>query len=89
MSSIAPGPVDDDDSTDVELIYAVVHPGGRAECLVHAFPMRSLFRFEVENLLARAGFEVLHLCGGYRKSPYGSTYPGELIFAARKTGRVG
>jgi SAM-dependent methyltransferase len=67
-----------------ELIYYVTHPDGRTERLVHAFPMRYLFRYETEHLLVRAGFEVEHLYAGYDKSPYGSTYPGELIFVAKK-----
>lgn len=71
--------------SQIELIYDVVHPDGRAERLVHAFGMRHLFRFEAEHLLARAGFEVEHLYSGYDKQPYGATYPGELIFVARKT----
>jgi SAM-dependent methyltransferase len=68
-----------------ELIYYVTHPDGREERLVHAFPMRYLFRFEVEHLLARCGLEVEQLYSGFDKSPYGSRYPGELIFVARKT----
>jgi len=68
----------------VELIYYVTHPDGREERLVHAFPMRYLFRFEVEHLLARCGLEVERLYAGFDKSPYGSRYPGELIFIARK-----
>jgi len=73
----------------VELIYDVVHPDGRIERLVHAFPMRYLFRFEAEHLLARAGFGIVQLYGGYDKSAYGTTYPGELIFVARKVDTVG
>ena len=69
-----------------ELIYHVTHPDGRRERLVHAFPMRYLFRFEAEHLLARAGFTVEHLYGGFDRRAYGSTYPGELIFVARKAG---
>lgn len=68
----------------VELIYYVTYPDGREERLVHAFPMRYLFRFEAEHLLVRAGFTVEALYADYDKSPYGSTYPGELIFVARK-----
>lgn len=68
----------------VELIYQVTHPDGRVERLIHAFPMRYLFRFEAEHLLARAGFRVIHLYGGYDKRAYGTTYPGELIFVAEK-----
>jgi hypothetical protein len=62
----------------------VTHPDGREERLVHAFRMRYLFRFEMEHLLARTGFAVEHLYAGYDRSAYGSTYPGDLIFVARK-----
>jgi SAM-dependent methyltransferase len=68
----------------VELVYYVRHPDGREERLVHAFPMRYLFRFEAEHLLARCGFEVEEVYADYDKSPYGSKYPGELIVVARK-----
>ena len=68
----------------VELIYDVTHPDGREERLVHSFPMRYLFRFEAEHLLARCGFEIEQVYADFDKTPYGSTYPGELIFVARK-----
>ena len=69
---------------DIELIYDVTHLDGRNERQVHAFRMRYLFRYEAEHLLARAGFVVEQLYAGYDRSAYGSTYPGELIFIARK-----
>lgn len=68
----------------VELIYYVTYPDGRNERLVHAFPMRYLFRFEAEHLLARSGFEVEAVHADYDRSPYGSKYPGDLILVARK-----
>lgn len=67
-----------------ELIYDVTHPDGQEERLVHAFPMRYLYRFEAEHLLVRCGFAVEAVYADYDKSPYGSKYPGELIFVARK-----
>lgn len=67
-----------------ELIYYVTHPDGRKERLVQAFPMRYFFRFEAEHLLQRTEFEVEQVYSDYDKSPYGSKYPGELIFVARK-----
>jgi SAM-dependent methyltransferase len=70
---------------DVELIYYLTHPDGRKERLVHAFPMRYLFRFEAEHLLARCGFEVVELYSDYQKKPFGTIYPGELIFLAKRT----
>jgi len=68
-----------------ELIYYVSHPDGRQERLVQAFPMRYLFRFEAEHLLARAGFTLEHLYADYDRSPYGSKYPGELLMVARRS----
>jgi hypothetical protein len=65
-----------------ELIYYATHPDGREQRLVHAFPMRYLFRFEAEHLLARAGFRVRHVYSGYDRSEFGSNYPGELIILA-------
>jgi SAM-dependent methyltransferase len=69
---------------DVEILYYITHPDGREEHLVHSFPMRYFFRFEAEHLLVRAGFEVTQLYAGYDKSTYGSQYPGELIFVAKR-----
>lgn len=67
-----------------ELVYHVTHPDGRVERLVHAFQMRCIFRFEAEHLLARAGFAVEQVYADFDRSPYGSRYPGELIFVARR-----
>ncbi len=61
----------------------MTHPDGREERLVHAFSLRYLFRFEAEHLLVRSGFDVEQVYAAYDKSPYGSMYPGELIFIAR------
>ena len=69
---------------DIELIYDVTESDGRKRRALHTFRMRYLFRYEAEHLLARAGFAVDQLYAGYDRSPYGSTYPGELIFVARK-----
>jgi len=46
--------------------------------------MRYFFRFEVEHLLARAGFDVEHLYADFDRSPFGSKHSSELIFVARK-----
>ena len=67
-----------------ELVYYVTHPDGRHERLVHPFQMRCIFRFEAEHLLARAGFTVDQVYSNFDRSPYGSRYPGELIFVARR-----
>jgi SAM-dependent methyltransferase len=68
---------------DVELIYYVSHPDGRTERFVHAFPMRYLFRYEVEHLLARCGFRIAELFGDFDRSPLIDSSP-EMIYIARK-----
>ena len=70
---------------DSEIIYYVTHTDGREERLVHSFPMRYIFRYEAEHLLARSGFEVEMLYSDFEASPYGAKYPGELIFVARRS----
>ena len=66
----------------VELIYQVTHPDGRSERVLHAFSMCYLFRYEVEHLLARAGFRIEEIFSDYDRSPFGSKYPGEMIVVA-------
>lgn len=69
---------------EVELSHLVTYPDGREEELTQRFWMRYFFRFEVEHLLARTGFEVENLYADYDKSPFGSKEPGELVFVAQK-----
>jgi hypothetical protein len=40
--------------------------------------------FEVDHLLARAGFTVDCVYSGFDRSACGSQYPGELIFVSRR-----
>jgi SAM-dependent methyltransferase len=68
----------------IELIYYITHPDGHEERQVQAFAMRYFFRYEMEHLLARAGFVTEALYSDYDRSPFGAKYPGELIFVARK-----
>jgi SAM-dependent methyltransferase len=70
--------------SSIELIYYVTHPDGRSERLVHAFKMRHIFRFELEHLLARCGFDLEIVFSDFDRRPYGAIYPGELIVVARK-----
>jgi SAM-dependent methyltransferase len=54
---------------DIELIYYVEHPDGRKERLVHDFPIRLFFLYEVEHLLERCRFRLTDLFGDYDRSP--------------------
>ena len=53
----------------------------RTERMVQAFPFRYFFRYEVEHLLARAGFEITDIFGNFDKSPLTDDSP-EMIFVA-------
>ncbi len=69
---------------EVELIYDITYPDGRREQALHRTQLRYFFRFELEHLLVRSGFEIEALYADYDRAPYGSKYPGELIFVTRK-----
>ena len=70
--------------TDHELIYYITGTQGHTERVVHSFSLRNSFKFEMEHLLVRLGFDVEHVYADFDRAPFGSTYPGELIFVARK-----
>jgi len=72
-----------DQTVEVELAHHVTHPDGREEVLPQRIRLRYFFRYEVEHLLARAGFEVEQLYADSDRSPFGSKDPGEMIFVAR------
>jgi len=62
---------------DIEMIWYL---DGRRT--VQSFPFRYFFRFELEHLLALAGFEVTALYGDFDGSPFTDGSP-EMIFTAR------
>jgi SAM-dependent methyltransferase len=70
---------------DIELIFYVDYPDGRKERLVHAFPMRYYYRYEIEHLLGLCGFKILEFYGDFDKSSFSEESP-EMIFVAEKTG---
>lgn len=69
---------------DVELRHEFTTEDGEETVQTLRFKMRYFFRYEVEHLLARCGFRVEALYGNYDGSPFGATYPGELLFVAEK-----
>jgi SAM-dependent methyltransferase len=67
-----------------KLLYDVIYPDGRRKCLVYPETIRFFFRFEVEHLLARAGFITESVYADFNKTPFGTKPPEELIFVAKK-----
>lgn len=67
---------------DSELIYYVTSADGSTERLVHEFPLRYFFRYEVEHLLARTGFAVEGVFGNYDRSKLDDDSP-DMIFVAK------
>lgn len=74
-------------TNDVELIFYVTRPDGRTERFVQAFPMRYFYRYEIEHLLARAGYRVVEMFGDFDQSPFSNDSP-EMIFVAEKVGET-
>jgi SAM-dependent methyltransferase len=66
---------------DVEMIFRVRHADGRQERLVMEWTLRYFFRYEVEHLLARCGFQVDAVYGNFECSALRDDSP-EMIFVA-------
>jgi SAM-dependent methyltransferase len=73
--------------SEAELIYHVTHPDGRQERAIQAFPFRYFFRYEVEHLLYRCGFDVEDVFGDFDRSALIDGSP-EMIFVAQKSRNV-
>ena len=68
---------------EVEIIYYLTSPDGTTDRIVHAFPFRYFFRYEIEHLLDRCGFRIIELLGDFKGSPLSDDSP-EMIFVAEK-----
>jgi SAM-dependent methyltransferase len=69
--------------SDIEIAYYLRDPSGETRRLVQRCPLRYFYRFELEHLLARAGFEMTALYGDFDKSSLGDESP-EMIVVAGK-----
>jgi SAM-dependent methyltransferase len=69
--------------SDIEISYYLRDPSGETRRLVQRCPLRYFFRFELEHLLARAGFEITVLYGDFDKSLLADESP-EIIVVAKK-----
>lgn len=69
--------------SDISLVYYVTNPDGSKERVVHDFEMRWFFRYEVEHLLARAGFVLRAMYGNFDRSGFADSSP-EMIFVAER-----
>lgn len=68
----------------VEIAHEITWPDGRVERHADTTRLRYIFRYEAEHLLEREGFTVEAVYADYDGRPYGTVYPGDLIFVARK-----
>ncbi len=71
---------------DVEVTYEILEAHGATRRLTETFPMRLLFRYELEHLLARSGFRTLALYGDYDRSPFAEESLGMIVVAQRTEG---
>ncbi len=66
---------------DCEVTYEIVEADGTSRRVTETFPMRFVFRYELEHLLARTGFRIAALYGDYDRSPLSDESPGIIVVA--------
>ena len=67
--------------TECEVTYEIVAADGTTRRLSETFPLRYVFRYELEHLLVRAGFRVVALYGDYDRSPFADGSPAMIAVA--------
>lgn len=66
----------------LERHLVTIHPEGPQREQVESFTLRYIFRYEMDLLLAAAGFRLEEVYGGFDRRPYDYD-SGEMIFIAR------
>jgi len=73
-----------DQCNDIEMTYHLTDKNGNTEQIVQAFSMRYFFKFEIEHLLSRSGFQIIEIFGNFDKSPLKDKSPEMIIMAEKK-----
>jgi SAM-dependent methyltransferase len=68
---------------DCEVTYEIIEADGTTRRLTETFPMRLLYRYELEHLLARCGFRIVALYGDYDYSAFSDESLGMIVVAER------
>jgi SAM-dependent methyltransferase len=66
---------------DCEVTYEIIEANGAERRVIERFPMRFVFRYELEHLLARSGFGVVALYGDYDRSAFCDGSLGMIVVA--------
>ena len=66
---------------DCEVTYEIVEADGTTRRLTETFPMRLVYRYELEHLLARSGFRIVALYGDYDYSAFSDESLGMIVVA--------
>lgn len=71
---------------EVEMTYEIVEADGARRRISETFPLRLIYRYELEHLLARCGFSIATLYGGYDRSEFSDGSLGMIAVARRDSG---
>jgi len=66
---------------DCEVTYEIIEVDGTTRRITETFPMRLLYRYELEHLLARCGFRIVTLYGDYDRSAFSDESLGMIVVA--------
>jgi SAM-dependent methyltransferase len=67
---------------DCEVTYEILEADGSSRRVTETFPMRFVFRYELEHLLARCGFRIEALYGDYDRSQFTDESLGLIVLAS-------
>jgi len=66
---------------ECEMTYEITEADGTTRRLTETFPLRFLYRYELEHLLARCGFRIAAMYGDYDRSPFVTESLGMIVVA--------
>ncbi|HJW74991.1 MAG TPA: class I SAM-dependent methyltransferase [Thermoleophilia bacterium] len=66
---------------EYEVTYEIIAADGATSRISETFPLRYVFRYELEHLLVRSGFLIGALYGDYDRSPFADGSPAMIVVA--------
>ena len=66
---------------ECEVTYEIIAADGARRRLIETLALRYVFRFELEHLLFRTGFDVVAMYGDYDSSPFADASPALIVVA--------
>jgi hypothetical protein len=74
---------------DIDFLYEEYAEDGSVTHKTHTIRMTMIFRYEMEYLLEKNGFDILEIFGDYERKPFAADSPQIITISKKRNNRNG